>query len=193
MQLDEQIKSVIENSGTPISKRDILLQAGCSAACLSKVLKELTGKQEIGTIDAKVTSPNGNSSSIEYYYIKKGSNPETIRNELDNADVQIKKTYANADLKINTMIDEHEEKIMATESKLNNIYSNLISMMGIFVSIFSLIVINTNAILNWLPPCLDFKEAWLKMLALNIPVVIVIIILLVGIRFIILKDFKGKR
>lgn len=66
----------------------------------------------------------------------------------------------------------------------------MISIMSVFVAIFALIVINANAIAGTISEDAKICDALLKLAVLNIPVVLCIIALLVGVRFIILRDFK---
>ena len=107
-----------------------------------------------------------------------------------DAEKNLEKRFVELDEALNEKIVKHNRRIERIEKETEHIYANMISIMGVFVAIFALIVINANAIAGTISADTKICDALLKLAILNIPVVICIIALLIGVRFIILKDFK---
>ncbi|MCI5690162.1 MAG: hypothetical protein MR286_04640 [Clostridiales bacterium] len=106
----------------------------------------------------------------------------------EESDLEIR--FAQLDKALNDRITKLDERIVQVEKETNHIYANMISIMGVFVAIFALIVINANAIVGTISEDAKICDALLKLVVLNVPVMFCIIALLVGVRFIILRDFK---
>lgn len=74
------------------------------------------------------------------------------------------------------------------EYKINNIYLNLISLMSIFVAIFSLIVTNANITFKLTQE--NMSEVFEGIIITNLFIVLCIIILLIGIRVLIINFLR---
>ena len=111
----------------------------------------------------------------------------------------LEEKFARLDSALNERIEQHnqrilrhEKRILQVEKNTSHFYGDMISIMGIFVAIFALIVINTNAIAGAFSAQNSLWENFLTLFVLNVPAVICILALLCGIRWIILRDFKTK-
>lgn len=110
--------------------------------------------------------------------------------EKSDEEKNLEKRFVELDEALNEKITKHDQRIAQIEKETEHIYANMISIMGVFVAIFALIVINANTIAGTISQEEKICSALLKLIVLNLPVVVCIIALLIGIRFIILRDFK---
>ena len=78
-----------------------------------------------------------------------------------------------------------KKKSLEIEYKINNLYMNLISMMSIFVAIFSLIITNANITFKLTQE--NMADVFKGIIVTNIFVILCNIILLVGIRVLIIN------
>lgn len=175
-ELLDKVYRVIELYNRPVTTKDISLEMNLSFATTVNAMKQLV---EAGKL-VMLTSDNPDETKrVKYYSIFS-----------EKTDKVMEQKFATLDSALAQQKDETDKRLNELETATKSLYANMISIMGIFVAIFSLIVLNAEAIQHWLPTGMLFKDAFLKMLALNIPVVFAIIILLLAVRLIILRDFK---
>ena len=86
-------------------------------------------------------------------------------------------------------VDKRNQEL---EKRINSLYANILTLMGIFVALFALIVINVQAINTYVTSLDSVKEMFLFALLLNIPLVISIVVLLIVSRLVI-KSFDFKK
>lgn len=169
----EKVSEVVRLYDRPVSANDIAQASNLSHVTTLNALKALVSQ---GTIDLLSTE---NQRYFQYHQ------PEKSKEE-ENLEVK----FAQLDEALNEKNEELDERINQVEKETAHIYANLISIMGVFVAIFTLIIINANAIAGTISQDEKIGGILLKLIVLNLPVAICIIALLLGIRFIILRDFK---
>lgn len=165
-ELKEKVFEIITSSDSPIPISKIAEDTRMSMASVSRIVANLIS-------DGKVDKVGDGKSNYYQSHDSKRTPEEKSLND----------KYAQLDAALT-------EKVERAEKETQHLYVNMISIMGVFVAIFSLIVINTNAIVGKLSQDESIGCTFLKLLVLNIPVLLCIIALLFGIRFIILRDFK---
>lgn len=84
-----------------------------------------------------------------------------------------------------------EHKAQKIDDNVTEIYVNLISIMSIFVAIFSLIVVNANIVFELTQQ--NMKEVFCGIILINMFVVICIIVLLLAVRFIIVNSLIKRK
>ena len=168
----DKVAEVVLLYHRPVSSNEIARASNLSTLATVKALYELV---KLGRIE-QIGDGSGNYFQ---YHSKEKSQEET--------DLEIR--FAQLDEALNEKAEQLDKRIEQVEKETSHIYSSLISIMGVFLAIFSLIIINANAIVGALSQK-SIGDAFLKLLVLNVPVVLCIIVLLLGIRFIILRDFN---
>ena len=172
-ELLNRVEDAINQFEHPVSTNDISFSLDLSKATILNALKELVNQGRIEIIY---------EGTGRYYQILKGQKEDGI-SKLDER-------FAQLDDALTEKNKKTVERIEQAEKEISNIYANMISIMGVFVSIFSLIIINANAGSDIVSKAASMKEAIINLLILNLPVTICIIVLLLGIRWIILRDFR---
>ena len=74
--------------------------------------------------------------------------------------------------------------------QIDKLYANILTLMGIFVSIFSLIIINVDAIGSFMMNVDNSDVLFRTLIKLNVPLVIAIAVLILLIRFLLLTKLK---
>lgn len=169
----EKVTETIRLFYRPASAREIAEATGLSNTAVIVSLEKLINSGIIETV----------KSGTAVYFQMSSSGKSIQEKNLD-------KRFVELDEALNEKIIKHAQRIERIEKETEHIYANMISIMGVFVAIFALIVINANAVAGTISQEKNICNALLKLIVLNLPVVICIIVLLVGIRFIILRDFK---
>ncbi len=173
MDILENITEAVRLFNAPVSRRQIAEETKYSLATTSRALEKLVSQ---GVLE-KVGSGN-----IRYYQIS--------TSQKSKEEINLETRFVELSEALDEKIVRHDRRIERVEKETEHLYTNMISIMGVFVAIFALIVINANAIAGTISEDTKICDALLKLAVLNIPVVICIIALLIGVRFIILKDFK---
>lgn len=77
--------------------------------------------------------------------------------------------------------------------QIDKLYSNILTLMGIFVAIFALIVINVNAIGVFASTMKTSQELFVALIKLNIPLVVSIVLLVILIKILLLPKQKNDK
>ena len=175
-ELLDKMYRVVQLYNRPVTVKDISFEMNIPFETTYNAMKQLVESGKLTVI----TSDNPDERKrVKYYSIIS-----------EKTDKIMEQKFATLDSALTQQKIETDKRLNELENATKSLYANMISIMGIFVAIFSLIVLNTEATKNWLPAETPFQDAVFKMMALNIPVVLAIIILLLAVRFIILRDFK---
>lgn len=178
--IHEEIIEYLKNSISPVTAHTISTALGIPTVHIERVLDEL----QMGGKVKKFTSNKQNGTNRVYYaipdsnvYSNLGDSGDSI--EVIQQTVNVKDGYENLSNKI--------EKI---DKNVNGLYANIISIMSIFVGIFALIAVNANIAFEITEE--NIRDVFLGIICTNIFVVICIIILLLGVKFIIINPLLGK-
>ena len=169
----EKVAEAVRLYYRPVTISEIAEASNLSRAVTMNALRALIDNGRIEVI---------RSENRPYYRIKDANKPK--------AEADLEEKFAQLDSALNEKIGQISERIQRLEKETAHIYANLISIMGVFVAIFALIVINANAVAGTISQEEKICYALFKLIVLNLPVVACIIALLLGIRLIILRDFK---
>ena len=169
----EKITETVRLFNAPVSMRQIAEATGYSLAITSRALAKLVSQGVLERVG---------SGNTRYYQIR------TAQKSKEEIDLETR--FVELSEALDEKIARHDRRIERIEKETEHLYTNMISIMGVFVAIFALIVINANAVAGTISEDAKICDALLKLVVLNVPVVFCIIALLVGVRFIILRDFK---
>lgn len=168
-----KVADVVRLYYRPVTASEIAQASGISSPAANNVLNRLVQQ---GIVEV-VKDGSGN-----YFQI-----PITEKSK-EEANLDVK--FARLDEGLTEKAENLNRRIEQVEKETEHIYANMISIMGVFVAIFALIVINANAIVGTFSGEGSLTLTLMNLLVLNVPVAICIIALLFGIRLIILRDFK---
>lgn len=185
---NEELLEYLEKSICPMTVVSLASEFNSSKYTIERALDELiTGGKVV-----KITPHNPNSNRTYYTSSKKMAemkvkedekredNNSNVTKEIDQVIVNAKDNY-----------DDLTEKIEQIDKNVNSIYVNIISMMAIFVAIFALITVNANIVFSLTEE--NASAVFEGIVTINIVVVICIIALLSGVRFIIINPLLGKK
>lgn len=193
------IIDTLRKANRPMSLVELSKYMCIPMSLINRILIELDNE---GVIETLTGSENDDQyeRKIRYFSLVKDvklthdTSIDDFVNKYVSLSKEMNQQYVNFAEDISHKTCDIENKVSALELQTKNIYANLISIMGIFVALFSLIIINTEAISKFIPPNGQLHDIFLKLVILNIPIVLSIIILMLCIRYIILKPlFKNEK
>ena len=139
-----------------------------------------------------MTAKGNNFVNMTYYSI--------LNNEKDNDSKNIEKLidelnqkYVNLDSDLQLKNEELNRRIEEVENNTKNIYLNIISIISVFIAIFTLIITNVQVLKDYIAVDDTVCNVSMKMAVINIPLLIVIFFVLLMIRNLILKPLKSKQ
>lgn len=166
-------KKIIEalEECTALSLGGLQRQTGMSMRAVANAVRNL---EEKGIIKRRATQDGA------YYFLAKMTYGQMQNGAvLTNAVVNAKVT--------NEMLEKEIEQV---RGEMKSLYANIISLMGIFVSIFALIVVNANITFSLTSE--NMREVFWGIIVMNVVVVGCILALLIGIRFILVGKLLKK-
>ena len=169
----ENVAEVVRLYYRPVSTSEVARASRLSVSTTVNALHELVQLGKIEMVN------DGSGAYFQYHSEEKSQ---------EKADLEIR--FAQLDNALNEKSAQLDKRIEQVEKETSHIYSSLISIMGVFVAIFSLVIINASAISGALSSDDNLGSAFLRLLTLNAPVVLSVVILLFGIKYIILRDFN---
>lgn len=170
--LSDKILELLENSNRPMTDVEISKALGYTLSSIIRAIHVLNEKDKLVTVKTQ---------SRTYYFGKQKPATNADLSNMNNiiATSTVKVVDANEDLK---------EDIKKVENKINKIYINIISLMGVFVALFSLITINVNLVYKVIIS--PSHDAIVASIIINLSAVIMITALLILIRLIIINPLK---
>lgn len=190
--IEESIIKCMEVFDRPITANDIAQELNIHRNTAFYRLDKMVEKGMVTVLSGSPNIPDS-TKEIKYYTLSK-SDEEIVKDKeflkLYQTVNDIKDEIYEQKDKIAEEKEEIFKKIKTTEDDVKNIYANIISIMSIFVAIFSLIIINTTAIYNGVLKVDSVCEIFKRLLILNIPLVVSIIVLLLAVKLILLRKSK---
>lgn len=159
----------------PVTVNEISEELNMSTNYVNRVFSQLQNK---GNIVAYISRGN------QYYA------PTTSKGGLDAI---LSQKYADIASSLENRYAEIKAENEELRQQISRLYANILTLMGIFVAIFSLIVININAIGIFLKDVTDSTEMFYSLLKLNIPVLLTIFFFLLMIKFLLYTPTKRSK
>ena len=192
LDIENEIIKCMEVYDRPITANDIAQELNIHRNTAFYRLDKMVEKGMVTVLSGSPNMPDS-TKKIKYYTLSK-SDEEIVKDKeflkLYQTVNDIKNEIYEQKDKIAEEKEEIFKKIKTTEDDVKNIYANIISIMSIFVAIFSLIIINTTAIYNGVLKVDSVCEIFKRLLILNIPLVVSIIVLLLAVKLILLRKSK---
>ncbi len=202
----KKIIDLLEKSTTPMSMREISDTLNLSMKTTHRILSELQETNKIDEIlsDEVLANTAQVKRKVRFFtLVQNNTNPEDKSTNLQYIKriepVERKIEYIETELQNKLSEFEHQSKILQERSdslseKLNHIYVNIISMMGVFIAIFAIIIINVNEISDIMKNTnFNVLENIKYLCMLSAPLVISIIALLGGVRLILISGLKSSK
>lgn len=169
----ENEKKIVEalEKGTALSLGELQRQSGMSRQAVIYAVKRLNAN---GIVKQQGTQ-NG-----AYYFLAK----------MTYGQFQTGEVFSNAVINAKATNEILEKKVEQVRGEMKSLYANIISLMGIFVSIFALIVVNANITFSLTSE--NMREVFWGIIVMNVVVVVCILALLIGIRFILVGKLLKK-
>lgn len=161
---EERILAYFKQLKEPVSEKEIEESLGLSSKEAKRDLKQLEEREIVSRVGNprysmwNLTENNGGLTYDEYNQIK----------SFFNSSIADTKGAAT----------ELQEKVDLVEQKINGIYVNFISLMGIFVTVFSVVVTNAQRVYDYSQLNTCIKDFVIGMLASNGATITVIFFLL---------------
>ena len=173
---ERKILQVITMLNRPVTIQEVAYELGIHLHIANNAFRELLNK---GNIIAFTPANSRN----KYYAVA-------------NSKEAIEQTLAQKYVDLIEPLEQQFEEVKQEQEKLNSqlhgIYAQIITLMGIFVAIFALIIINVNAIGEFTSTIANPWELCKTLAILNIPLVISLTILTLLIRLVITPPKKKK-
>lgn len=165
--IERKVLQVMTIYNRPVTAREIADEMAISIATVKNVFRQLCEK---GNIVSYSTS-KGTSKFYTPTSSKTGLDSILSQKYVDIAG-PLEKQFA--DIKA-----ENEE----LRKQIDRMYANILTIMGIFVALFALIVINIEAIGMFASNITDSTDLFWSLLKLNIPIIVTIVVLILLIKF----------
>ena len=176
-QVESKVYSIVELFNRPVTVEEIAYEMGMDDAIIARLFDSLVKKDKL-----VIYSPS--TGKIDYY---------APYNSKSGLDAVLSQKYADLIGPLQEKYNQAETEQKRLKDQLNSLYANIITMMGVFVAIFALIIVNINGIGLIIQPESSIKDAIIKLLMLNIPLLISIIVLILGIKWLTsTSKFKKK-
>ncbi|HZK62129.1 MAG TPA: HTH domain-containing protein [Anaerovoracaceae bacterium] len=202
--LNDKVLKVIEIYNRPVTAREIANEMDISMQTVYGAIQQLLREGKIEEYSSEDASLNNSAISrkINYYAVAQ-SNLPIVDSRLDSLAVltdkynsfskKLSQEYVNLDTEIREQTNLLEARVNELENSTKNIYASIISIMGVFVAIFSLIILNISVVSESING--STMDLLIKLVVLNIPLVGTIIILLFAVKYLIItplcKSSKG--
>lgn len=111
----------------------------------------------------------------------------------DGLDAILSQKYADIASSLESQYAEIKDENEDLRQQIRGLYANILTLMGIFVAIFSLIVVNVNGIGIYLQTVADSTEMFYALLKLNIPLILAIFFLILMVKLLLNTLNRGNR
>ena len=189
--ISKDVLDLLESSGKPLSLSEIANSLCYTKCSLNIALQKMVENKQIQSYTS-MTAKGNNFVNMMYYSI--------LNNEKDNDSKNIEKLidelnqkYVNLDSDLQLKNEELNRRIEEVENNTKNIYLNIISIISVFIAIFTLIITNVQVLKDYIAVDDTVCNVSMKMAVINIPLLIVIFFVLLMIRNLILKPLKSKQ
>lgn len=164
--MERKVLQVMNVYNRPISAEEISYEMGVPVDKISEIIESIANKGNVVTYKSK-------ADGRPYY------SPVASKSGLDSI---LSQKYADMAAGLEKKYSEIRAENEILKAKIEQFYSNIITIMGIFIALFALIVINIEAIGMFVANTPDSSALFWSLLKLNIPIIITITILLVLIK-----------
>ena len=164
--IERKVLQVITVFNRPVSAEEIAYEMGMPKDIVLKILENLVNKGNVVIYQSKIGD--------QTYYT-----PLSSKSGLDSV---LSQKYADMAAGLEKKYLEVRSENDILKAKIEQFYSNIITIMGVFIALFALIVINIEAIGMFVSDISDSSDLFWSLLKLNIPIIITIAVLLVLIK-----------
>jgi len=169
----ETILEYLRTQGIPMTVRRISQDLELTRISTYQELEKLVKEQELSRIVPISTNPDYDDDE-KYYTIKSqpqdASSPSNTSTEA-SAIESLNQRFATLDYGLKESIKQISAENRTLKQQLKSIYSNILTLMGIFVAIFALIITNVSAVASIIDPLASPTNNLLSVLILNVPLV----------------------
>lgn len=181
--INEQILSFLKDATSPMTLESIADEFVIPQNRARRALDEL----QCGGKVIELSPENKNNG--RKYYTTTDKTPHFTDRDKDN---YLEKTIVQETVNVRDDYKDLSEKIETIDKSVNSIYANIISIIAVFVAIFSLITVNANIAFELTDA--NMRNVFFGIIVVNIFVIACIITVLVATRLIIINPIiKGKK
>lgn len=181
MKIEDQILELLKTTTTPLSESEISAKLEIKATEAVQTIKKLEQDKLIIEVGSNIKDENRKRR----YYIA------VTKAVTTHADlVTMNTTIATYSADSKDLFAELSEKVSRAEEQFSKIYINIISILGVFVAIFSLIIVNTSVISNFHAKCQG--DLLVTLGAVNLSLIIALTCLLLLINLFVVRPLKNK-
>lgn len=169
VEFQDYILGVMKVYNRPVAINEISQEIDVPYYITEQGINELKRKEKVTELVA--------GKGKEKYYV--------LTNENNSLDEELSQKYVDMASAFEKQYQEIKDENESLKNKIDKIYANIISLMGVFVAIFALIIINVDAIGMFAINAKNVENLFFSLLIFNIPLVIAIVVLMLLIKFII--------
>lgn len=175
--IERKVIYVMKIYNRPVIVQEIADELDMSLKYTHKVINSLKQK-------GNVVGYSSSSVGKEYY---------ALTNSKTGIDELLSQKYADIAGALEKQYMDIKRENEYLRKQINHLYSNILTLMGIFVAIFALIVINVNAIGEFVAKMETSKELFGALIKINIPLVGSILVLVLLIKLLLLPKRKDDK
>lgn len=179
--IEESVLDLLEKSADPMNINEISQALGISIRTTHHCIQKLLQDEKIIEVGLKLDDIN---RKRQYYTIIQKE--RTTWNDLEQMSLSI----ANTKVGSKELYFNLQDKVEAIEENINKLYINIIAILGVFVAIFSIIIVNTSVLVN--ATTIGNVDLLKKIGIVNGSLVITITALLLLIKYLIIMPRKSK-
>lgn len=168
--IEQKFLRAISLYNRPVTVSEIATELGISSATVSRRFQSLLQKGNIVEYTA-------NGGKQRYY------TPTLSKTGLDAV---LSQKYADIAGSLEKQYADIKAENDNLRQQIDKLYANILTLMGIFVSIFSLIIINVDAIGSFMMNVDNSDVLFRTLIKLNVPLVTAIVVLILLIKFLFL-------
>ena len=174
-EMERTILQAITVYNRPVTAQEIAYELNISLHTVNSLFRKLVEKGNL----VKYSTSNNRST----YY--------AVANSKEAIDQALSQKYVDMIAPLEKKFDEIKEAQEKLDVQLQGVYAQIITLMGIFVAVFALVIVNVNAIGEFTRSITDICELCKALAILNIPLVISLAALMLFIKLFI-KPPKKK-
>ena len=193
MSAETDIFEFIAKSSRPVRLNEIAEATGYTQPAALVFVKRLISQGRIIEGQDYIITGQYRRAYKMYSAVKEQKGvPDALKEQYREFEKGMLQKYTEFSAEVHEEVKEIRQISQKANQVSKKLYADIITLMGIFVSIFSLVIINIQAIQG----IIDSKNVWsslLRMLLINVPLLVTIIVLLISVRLIIINPLLGRK
>lgn len=174
--IEKKVLAVITLYNRPVTAKEVAEELDVTLRTIIAVIQKLISKGNVVKFESK-----------------EGGQFYTLVSSESGLDTIISQKYADMAGALEKQYNEIKEENEKLKVQMENLYANMLTLMGVFVAVFALIVINIDAIGIYVSKAESSVDLFYDLLNLNIPLLISITVMVLLIKVFLWKPNLRKK